>query len=236
MVNILDIKGDEIPTPTKEKGMLELMFERQHHLATKYLPIEKDNGLLQTEDFPVILDSRKGQARLKDFAWRTMEELFEATDALSPNTMEGREHFLEEMIDSIHFFIELNLLCGISVIDIKQFYEVPEELDCFEFLEGLAKVLPFTQNPEDIKLIPESTIIYSCIGQPIGNAMNKLKNKPWKQTHMITDREAFINNLLPAWIGFFRVLSLKYGLTAKDIFTLYFKKSEVNKFRIKSHY
>ena len=79
-------------------------------------------------------------------------------------------------------------------------------------------------------------LIYSSIGQPIGDAMNKLKNKPWKQTHMVTDKEAFKGCLLCAWLGFFRVLHNVFDLSAKDIFTLYFKKSEVNKFRIKSQY
>lgn len=235
MVNVADIQGDEIPTPTAEKDMLTLIFERQHHLATKYVGIEEANGLLQTPDFPVNIDSRKGQARLKDFAWRTMEELFEATDALSIHS-DNEEHFLEEMIDAIHFFTELNLLCGFTVNDIKKYYEIPEGIDTLEFLAQLTHEIPMVQDEKDLKYIPTPCLIYTTIGQCIGNAMNKLKNKPWKQTHMVTDFEAFKEALLPAWFGFVRVLHQKYGLTAEGIFTLYFKKSEVNKFRIKSQY
>lgn len=234
MVNVSDVKIDEIPTPTKEKGMLELMFERQHGLAVKYLPIEKENGLLQTEDFPVMLDSRKGQARLKDFAWRTMEELFEATDALVQHP-DNVEHFLEEMIDSLHFFLELNLLAGIGPKEIKEYYNIPDGVDMFEYLETVANTVE-TFGKEEIKTISDPLLIYVTIGQCIGNAMNRLKNKPWKQTHMVTDKAAFHDCIMPVWLGYFRILGHKYGLKAKDIFTLYFKKSEVNKFRIRSGY
>lgn len=230
MVNVSDVKIDEIPTPTAEKDRLALIFERQHHLAIKYLPIEKENGLLQTEDLPVNINDRKGQARLKDFAWRTMEELFEATDALVQHP-DNEEHFLEEMIDALHFFTELNILCGITPEKIRNYFEV-EGMDTMEFLEQVAIKI---DNDSSI-YTNDASIIYITIGQCIGNAMNRLKNKPWKQTHIVTDEQAFIDCLMPAWIGFFRVLSCKHGLTYNDIFTLYFKKSEVNKFRIRSGY
>ena len=234
MVNVSDIKVDEIPTPTLEKDMLALMFERQHGLAVKYEPIEDANGLLQTPDLPVVLDDRKGQARLKDFAWRVSEELYEATDALVQHP-DNVEHFLEEMIDSLHFFLEMNLLAGIGPKEIRSYYEIPQDQDAFEYLEKVANTLE-TLSKDEIKITPVSLLIYVTIGQCIGNAMNRLKNKPWKQTHMVTDQKAFYDCIMPAWIGYFRVLNHKYGLTAKDIFELYFKKSEVNKFRIRSGY
>lgn len=230
MVNVSDVKIDEIPTPTAEKDRLALIFERQHHLATKYLPIEKENGLLQTEDLPVNINDRKGQARLKDFAWRTMEELFEATDALVQHP-DNPEHFLEEMIDALHFFTELNILCGITAEKIKQYFEV-DDRDTMEFLSEVASTIDCGSSA----IANDASLIYITIGQCIGNAMNRLKNKPWKQTHIVTDEQAFMDCLMPAWLGFFRVLGCKHGLTYSDIFTLYFKKSEVNKFRIRSGY
>ena len=106
MVNVSDIKVEEIPTPViGQEDMLDLMFKSQHELAIKYLPIEGANGLLQTSDIPVNIDDRKGQSRLKDYAWRVQEELYEATDAMVQHP-DNPEHFLEEMIHSIHFLIE----------------------------------------------------------------------------------------------------------------------------------
>ena len=236
-MNVNDINQDVIPTPTAEKDMFDLIFERQHSLAIKYTPIEGQNGLLQTELFPGDLDDKKSQARMKDFAWRTQEELYEATESLS-HKEHDTVHFLEEVIDAIHFFTELNLFCGYTAEEVAKYYGW-EKGDKFEYLESLAnKLNEMTEGPagKGDKNYSIPALIYVSIGQPIGDAMNKLKNKPWKQTHMVTDKEAFKGCLLCAWLGFFRVLHNVFDLSAKDIFTLYFKKSEVNKFRIKSKY
>lgn len=236
-MNVNDIKEEVVPTPTSDKDMLDLIFERQHSLAVKYLPIEKENGLLQTDIFPGNLDDRASQARMKDFAWRTQEELYEATESLAKKEQD-HTHFIEEMIDAIHFYTELCLFCGYSSKDVGDFFGHTEG-DKFEYISSLAlKLNEMTEGPmgRGDKNYPIPALIYMSIGQPIGDAMNKLKNKPWKQTHMVTDKEAFKGSLLCAWIGFFRVLQNVYGLSAKEIFAMYFKKSEVNKFRIQSKY
>ena len=60
---------------------LEAIFARQKELMEKYHDIELRSGLMQTEDCPVNLDDKRGQARIKDFAWRVIEEVGEALDA-----------------------------------------------------------------------------------------------------------------------------------------------------------
>lgn len=198
-----------------------LILERQHELAMKYTPIEKANGLLETEDFPVVLDDRKGQARLKNFAWRIQEELYEATEALVLHK-EDQTHFLEEMIDAVHFYAELVLLCGYQ-------NELKDQM--------AAQILACEALTNDHLHSNEvAGYIYCCIGQPLGQAMNCLKNKPWKQSHMTTDEEKFKFNILAISAGFVRVLHNLFNMTEEDIFNLYFKKSEVNKFRIRSNY
>jgi len=86
----------------------------------KYEGIEDSNGLLQTRDVPVDLDDRKGQARLKDFAWRVTEEIGEAMNCLKnrpwkqTHMLTDREHYEEELADAFHFFVELCILSGID--------------------------------------------------------------------------------------------------------------------------
>ena len=67
-------------------------------------------------------------------------------------------------------------------------------------------------------------------------ARNYLKNKPWKQSQMMTNELALQEELVKAFIklvGYFYTI----GLTGEtDIYTLYFKKQRVNKFRIQSNY
>lgn len=67
-------------------------------------------------------------------------------------------------------------------------------------------------------------------------ARNYLKNKPWKQSQMMTNESAFQEELVKAFIkliGYFYTLWLN---NLEDIYTLYFKKQRVNKFRIHSNY
>ena len=66
-------------------------------------------------------------------------------------------------------------------------------------------------------------------------ARNTLKNKPWKQTEMMTDLnqyEAAIANCTFAMFKFFAFS----GFTAESIYTIYFKKNRVNQFRVESKY
>lgn len=66
-------------------------------------------------------------------------------------------------------------------------------------------------------------------------ARNFLKNKPWKQSQMMTDEVYFQKEVVEAFIdmmGSFKII----GLNPKTLFYIYFKKNRVNKFRQKSNY
>ena len=89
---------------------LQAIFTRQKELMEKYHHIEASSGLLQTEDCPVNLDDKRGQARLKDFSWRITEEIGEALDALYVE--QDQTHYIEELIDGLHFLTELTILAG----------------------------------------------------------------------------------------------------------------------------
>lgn len=69
-------------------------------------------------------------------------------------------------------------------------------------------------------------------------AANTLKNKPWKQTHVLTDITHFDEELMDALHFFLRLFLIRYGPrdAAKAVYRMYFKKSEVNKFRQESKY
>jgi hypothetical protein len=116
-MNIDDVKEDELII---EGDLFEAIFQRQHELMVKYHSIEEKNGLLQTPEVPVNIDSALGQARLKDFAWRVTEELGEAMNCLKNKPWKvtqmetDRKHYLEELADAFHFFIELCILSGLD--------------------------------------------------------------------------------------------------------------------------
>lgn len=216
-MNVDDITSDVIPTDFSEKDRLDLIFERQHALSQRYIPIEVKNKLRHTTDCPVDLHDRHGQAQLKDFFWRVTEELTEACEAnrVHPDL---KSHVLEELADALHFLVEAHLLAGIKP------GEVLEEF-------GECKLISMVEWADEIALEPGCfEVIYL-----IGAASNCLKQRPWKQTHQLVDVPKFMSYLkgtIPALIAVF----VNEGLDADEIFRMYWKKSEVNKFRQRSNY
>ena len=66
-------------------------------------------------------------------------------------------------------------------------------------------------------------------------ARNYLKNKPWKQSEVMTQESKYQEELVKAFIYFMGYL--KYlGCDQDLVYFLYFKKNKVNQFRIQSNY
>lgn len=139
MVNVKDVKqvtGDsEYAHQYLLKGdgcRLRAIFKRQADLETKYHPIEEQNvghelptpfGNLETIDDPAT------QRRLKEIFFRIVEELTESSNTLkngkpwkSTHVPTDVDHFVEELADALHFFVELCLCAGINYEMLYQVY------------------------------------------------------------------------------------------------------------------
>ncbi len=200
---------------------LKAIFDRQKELMEKYHHIEARSGLLQTEDCPINLDDKRGQARIKDFAWRFMEEVGEALDA-----REHELHCQEELIDGLHFLTELTILAGKDYNTITDF-----DLDG----EGLDYLDMFYDDGRELAVGFDLEKLITQLVKELGMMCNCLKNKPWKQSHMRTDKNMFNNRLERVWLVYMGILAVA-GLEAKDIVDIYLKKSQVNQFRQRSNY
>ena len=66
-------------------------------------------------------------------------------------------------------------------------------------------------------------------------ARNCLKNKPWKQSQMLTDLKKFRNLLIHALVLFMGTCSIM-GISSGNLYRNYFKKNRINKFRQQSKY
>ncbi len=75
---------------------------------------------------------------------------------------------------------------------------------------------------------------WRCV-EELGEAMNCLKNKPWKQTMMETDVQHYREEIADAF-HFFIELCILSDISSNELFMMYFLKSEVNKFRQDSKY
>lgn len=212
----MNINDFQTPEAVPYSDMLRLIFQRQRELIEKYHDIEARSGIFNYQDpnVPVGLHTLAGQVRLKDFAWRTMEEVAEALDSHSI------EHGQEEIADALHFFVELCILAGYEA---DFFGTLPELYDhANHTVWGIS---------DGSKSGAVSYFLYA-----LGNAMNKLKNKPWKQSQMLTDIPLFQTHLKLAMLGYVKV-AISFGIsTPGHLYDLYFRKSEVNKFRQRSGY
>lgn len=211
---------------------LVAIFERQHELMVKYHDIELRSGLMQTEDCPVNLDDKRGQARLKDFAWRITEEVGEALDSLHSG---DKDHYYEELIDGLHFLTEMSWLTGITPAGIFRNVFEREPAPYEDMLETF--VTRSQQQTVKFDVTPSlSDIAFKVMNlvEALGMTCNCLKNKPWKQSNMVTDRNAFYQNFSIVWKVYIALLSLE--LSADEIVDVYLRKSQVNKFRQRSNY
>lgn len=221
MVNMTDFNNHE-----KVDNVTQAIFNRQKELMSKYEHIEASNGLLETHDVPVDIDSYKGQARLKNFAWRVTEELTEALEPLYGGcdkeiNEEVKLHIIEEFIDAVHFLTELMILSGIDP-EKYQVYSITEKEKALDDNHGFER---------------GATLIYTLsVIEALGLAMNCLKNKPWKQTHVLTDKDKYIRYVLEAAVALKSLLYRQFGLANNDLLNCYLNKADVNKFRQESGY
>lgn len=207
----MNITHAEKETVTGDR--LVAIFNRQKELMEKYHDIEKRSGLLQTEDCPVNINDKRGQARIKDFAWRITEEVGEALDAWCEG---DDEHYYEELIDGLHFLTEMTILAGMDVESL-----VGAKSDNLKWLY---------ENRVEERV---ETMIFFLV-RDLGMMCNCLKNKPWKQTNMLTDVNAFESKLRKVWLDYIGLVGI--DLSPDEIVDVYLRKSQVNKFRQRSNY
>lgn len=223
-MNINDVKSPD----SVEGDKLEIIFAEQRKLMEKYHDIENASGLLQTPDIPVDLHNALGQARLKDFAWRITEELCEALDAISHGGP-GGDHAREEIADAFHFLVEFAILVGITSSSAYYFHTEIDNpnLDKLDILfEARTSITTKPPNP--------SLHVMSFI-RSLGMTCHTLKNKPWKQTQILTDIDEFYQRFLEV-IKQFIDICIAFGLNSDSLFDLYFRKNRVNQFRQRSKY
>jgi hypothetical protein len=80
--------------------------------------------------FPVDPTSKSGQKLLKGITHECMHELFEANQTLKNSKDHratdvkefDREHYVEELVDALHYFFEIAILSGITLDELHDSY------------------------------------------------------------------------------------------------------------------
>lgn len=199
-MNINDFEADEF----NKESWLDEVFARQTGVMLKYQEIE---GM---PNWPFNINTRESQKWIKDFLWRTTEELMESLEAYKNLDM---DHTIEELADGLHFLTELCILAG------------KDSKWAFDSLTG-----------NNTYNIAGSTIgCYTEAVYWLGMVGNTLKNKPWKQTEMLTDENKFDSCLRNAFYALIEVFK-EHGKVEEDIYNYYTRKNKVNQFRQRSNY
>lgn len=222
---------EDTKSPKKTGDMLEMIFHRQNELHLKYKTIEENTGLglgLMASVAEFSIDNQRCQEVCKNYAWRITEELTESTEVMQSCpylTDEVKLHAREEAMDALHFYVELLIIVDMSPQDLTPRSVGHMGHDGLNFLVHTNYYATYEKH----RVFAYNTIEY------LGKAMNCLKQKPWKQTHVFTDTRRFRYNLIKGFdslIGYCRSLMMDDDM----IYDLYFRKSEVNKFRQRSNY
>lgn len=87
----------------------------------------------------------------------------------------------------------------------------------------------------NVNLTPYLKQIAWDITYHLNISRNFLKNKPWKQSQVMTSEVQYQKEVVRAFVLFLGFLNL-WGCTPETVYFLYFKKNHVNQFRIKSKY
>jgi dimeric dUTPase (all-alpha-NTP-PPase superfamily) len=238
-MNVSHVNDEEIPVPANERDRLALIFERQAELHHRYVPIEEKNGFY-CPPIPCNLHAVEDQARLKDYAWRITEELAESSEALESHEDQdvAKLHQLEELSDAMHFLVELLIVVGHTpgtLYDEWSLHLCMQKLDARCRLDQMFFRQSTSAGRSIMRLHNPNIDMYYSVVEALGKSMNCLKNKPWKQTHLMTDVRKFNEHLIEAWCRFID-LAIELGLSADDLFKVYWKKSKVNEFRQRSKY
>lgn len=171
------------------------------------------------------------------------------------------QNFNEEISDALHFWLELMIFSGVTPRMLREWISDPQmDYDVLAYwfelgqrlvekdLQGLR--IPCRMVIKDENLQDE----FLRGGRKLSNkhkdvmkiylwditywlqmARNTLKNKPWKQTQMMTDGNIYQNALKQCTIALFKFLAF-VELTPESFYVIYYKKNKINQFRIKSRY
>lgn len=115
--------------------------------------------------------------------------------------------------------------------------ELMEKYNPIEKARGALTIEPEMHGELDHRFVQwrlKDVVGERCV-EEIMEAMNCLRNKPWKQSEVETDRDHYFEELADAAHFFIEGL-ITSGLTARQFFLLVYYKSEVNKFRQRTNY
>lgn len=125
-----DLRNAEPRYVAPEDRLLQ-MYDKQRSFMEL---LQKKRGF---PEFPVDLASKSGQKVCKQVAFDAMSELFEAIQELKNSKdhratdVHGfdRDHYVEELVDCLHYFFEIAILSGVSADELYDAFAKKDEVN-----------------------------------------------------------------------------------------------------------
>jgi len=194
--------------------------ELYFHANKQFLLYESLEGIDDWEEYNFSIDCSEDQLKFKDMLQiRFIEELTEASIALN----ETEEHFWEEIGDSINFFLSSYIMLGVDFNSLSD----PTDL----LYKDLNKSNGVMEKPDIFRY---SINAYRVI-EKVGYLCNLLKNRQWAQSNYLVSLFDFDERLSDLWDEFWRFLG-RMKVQPEDVFEMFWRKYQVNLFRIKTGY
>ncbi len=225
--------------------------------------IHAPTNQIMIKDFIARITEELGEA-YESYDWLYRWVKFNNCKGDELGAAEQRIHnFNEEIADAIHFIIEAFIFTGITPHTVNAFVNqynfpeyVPDDLgDTFNLVRGSTiEVQGYDHDFPDIALSHLQNNLLTRGGQMISPftrnniaikmwhvtyylqlARNALKNKPWKQSHMMSDNKTFRNNMIYAFMELVDFCDY-VDIHEQEFLAIYWAKNQVNHFRITSKY
>lgn len=194
------------------------IFDKQKELIQKFEPIEKQNGLKSFDN----IHSYQGQNRLRNGAWRIIEEMGEVLNSYPLHNEEDIQ-FKEEISDALHFLVEFTIISSFLTVE-----ELPTLTELYEKTYQESNYKDFFSGCSYEKI----TFAVGHFLESLAMTVNTLKNKPWKKTPRDTNIYLFKSRLEETWYRFIQICIIS-NIQPEELYNLYMKKHEINQNRIK---
>jgi len=221
------------------------------------LNIHDPQAQILLKDFSARVTEELGEA------FESLEQLYQymgtVKDGWNPPDVDPEKvlpslyNFNEELADAIHFMVELMIYSGIGYDKLfgVEWEHIP---DLFNHIkrhyvwDSMASYMPQIPVPKDQDnlfiqggrrvsgVFRDQTIrgMWAVI-YPLQLARNALKNKPWKQSQMLSDDKVYESTIKRAFIALV-CLCLSVGMDEQSFYNVYLAKNKVNIFRQQSRY
>ena len=119
-----------------------------------------------------------------------------------------------------------------NLLDLIQIYEYLDQEEDMPIMDRRLLTCGYMYNPQLYLMFRN---MMWDVTYHLNIARNFLKNKPWKQSQMMTNEIGFQEEIVKGFISLMG-LFLMMGITDTNLYFMYFRKNLVNQFRQKSNY